>query len=479
MNKQFIRYVVGNVVGIEGIFLILTSIVGILYKETEFLPYIIVGILALMLSIINRKNKPESNVFYAKEGFIIVALSWLLLSFVGAIPICATGEIPNYIDALFEIVSGLTTTGSTIVNDVEALSHISLFWRSFTHWIGGMGILVFVLAILPMAGGYAINILKAESPGPSVGKLVSKLSTTAKILYGIYTGLTIIEIISLILLKMSAFDSVCLSLATAGTGGFGLLNDSFVSYSSSVQMVVAIFMLLFGINFNIYYFILIGKAKDALKSEELKYYLGTIVVASLLIAINIIPYNVNIFASLKHAFFQVCSVITTTGFASQDFNLWPTFSKIILVCLMFMGAMAGSTGGGIKVSRFIILFKETKKNILHYINPRRVYPVKLEGKRVDEETVSSVKSYITIFAIIFAVSMLLISFDDLGFTTTFTSVACTMNNIGPGLEMVGPMSNFSCFSWFSKLVFIFDMLAGRLELIPMIVLFSMFNKKKA
>lgn len=479
MNNAFIRYVIGDVIGIEGFFLILTSIVGIIYKEIEFIPYLVCGVMAIIIFVINKFNKPKSNVFYAKEGFIIVSLSWIVLSIIGAIPLVISKEIPNIVDALFEVVSGFTTTGSTILNDVTTLSHVSLFWRSFTHWIGGMGILVFVLAILPMAGGYAIHILKAESPGPSVGKLVSKLSSTAKILYAIYTGMTLIEMVVLKILKLNLFDSICLSLATAGTGGFGLLNDSFVSYAPSVQIAVAIFMALFGVNFNIYYFVLIGKAKEVFKSEELKYYLSIILISTLLITINIVPMYNNIFVSLKDAFFQVCSIITTTGFSSVDFNLWPTFSKCILVLLMFIGAMAGSTGGGIKVSRIIILVKEIKRNVLHYINPRRVYPVRLEEKRVDEETLSSVKSYLTIYVIIFICSMLLISLNGFDFTTCFTSVAATLNNIGPGLELVGPMANFANFSMFSKLVFIFDMLAGRLELLPMLILFTPLFEKKA
>lgn len=472
MNKSFIRYVTLDVLGLEGVFLLVSCIVSIFYKEMEFVPYLCCGLVFILIGIINYRNKPKHNVFYARDGFVIVALSWVVLSIFGALPIFLTGEIPNYIDALFEIVSGFTTTGSTILNDVEALSHISLFWRSFTHWIGGMGILVFVLAILPMAGGYAIHILRAESPGPSVGKLVSKMSSTAKILYEIYIGITILEIVSLLIAKMPLFDSVCLSLATAGTGGFGIVNDSFCSYSSSVQIIVGIFMLLFGVNFNVYYFILIGKGKEALKSEELKYYLGIIGVATVLITINTISYNANLLEALKHAFFQVSSVITTTGFSSVNFDLWPTFSKVILVSVMFCGAMAGSTGGGIKVSRIVMYLKDAKKNIMHYLNPRRVYPLKFEGKRVDDETIDNVKSYLSIYCVVFIISFLIISLDNMSFTTSFTSVAATLNNIGPGLEVVGPMGNFSSFSILSKIVFIFDMLTGRLELLPMLVLFA-------
>lgn len=477
MNKSFIRHVVGQVIGLEGIFLILTSIVGIIYKEAEFLPYLICGILYLVIGVFSRKIKPESNVFYATEGFVIVALSWILLSLLGAIPIFVTGEIPNYIDAVFEIVSGFTTTGSTILSNPEGLSRVSSFWRVFTHWIGGMGILVFVLAILPMAGGYAIHILKAESPGPTVGKLVAKLSTTAKILYGIYTGITLLEVISLLICKLSLYESLCISFATAGTGGLGLMNDGFLSYSSSVQIVVAIFMLLFGINFNIYYFVLIGKGKEALKSEELKYYLGIIGVVTLLICINTVNMYSNIFETLKHSFFQVSSIITTTGFASTNFDLWPTFSKTLLILLMFIGAMAGSTGGGIKVSRIVILLKNIKQNILHYVNPRRVYLVRFEDKRVEDENLESIKSYLVVYVFVFVVSLLLISFDNYNFTVNFTAVAATLNNIGPGLEVIGPLGNFAGFSIFSKIVLIFDMITGRLEILPMLILFLPFVKQ--
>ena len=477
MNKSFIRYVVGTVIGFEGFFLLLTSIIGIVYKEIQFLPYLICGILYAVLGIFNHKSKPTSTVFYATEGFVIVALSWITLSLLGAIPFVVTGEIPNFLNALFEVVSGFTTTGSTIMSDPESLSHVSAFWRVFTHWIGGMGILVFVLAILPMAGGYAIHILKAESPGPSVGKLVSKLSTTAKILYAIYIGITALEFVCLLLCKLPWFDSICISFATAGTGGLGLLNDSFISYPSSVQMVTAVFMMIFGINFNIYYFILIGKGKEALKSEELKCYLGIIVVATILITINTINYNSNILETLKHAYFQVSSIITTTGFASYNFDLWPTFSKVIIVILMFCGAMAGSTGGGIKVSRIIILLKDIKQNILHYVSPRRVYAVRFEGKRVEKETLESIKSYIVVYAIIFIISLLIVSLDKFNFTECFTAVTATINNIGPGFERIGPLGNFADFSVLSKIVLIFDMIAGRLEILPMVILFVPLAKK--
>jgi len=475
MNRSFIRYSVGTVVCVESIFLMLVSLISFIYGENEFLPYFVTGLFFGTISAISCKNKPKDNVFFAREGFLAVALSWVALSIVGAIPVVITREIPNFVDALFEIVSGFTTTGSTVIDDLTLISHTTLFWRSFTHWVGGMGILVFVLAILPGAGGSGIHIMRAESPGPSVGKFVSKLSDTAKILYAIYTGLTLLQIICLLICGMPLFDSITLTFGTAGTGGFGILNDSFVSYSSSVQIVTTIFMLIFGVNFNVYYLILVGSVKDALKSEELRWYLSIVVVSAIAIAINTLHIFENIFVALKHGFFQVASIMTTTGFASYDFDTWPTFSKTILVTLMFIGACAGSTGGGIKVSRIVILFKTMRNNLRKTINPNEVRVIKFEGKTLEDETVSSIKSYLSFFVTIFVASIILVSLNGFDFTTNLTAVAATINNIGPGLSKVGPMCNFSCFNHFSKLILIFDMLAGRLELIPMLLLFAPFS----
>ena len=478
MNKAFIRYVLCVSLGLESIFLILTSSVALMYKEPFFWQYFLTGLALGLVGFIGFRHKPKSNTFFAREGFVVVALTWLVLSLAGAIPIFLTGEIPNYIDAVFEIVSGFTTTGATIVDNVEGLSHISLFWRAFTHWIGGMGILVFALAILPSAGGSAIYIMRAESPGPSVGKLVSKLSQTAKILYEIYIGLTFIQIVCLLLCKMSLFDSVTLSLATAGTGGFGILNDSFVRYSSSVQIVTTIFMILFGVNFNVYYFLLAKDFKSALKCEEMRWYFIIIIVSSLLIALNTLSIFGNVFTALKHAFFQVASVITTTGYASYDFDTWPQFSKTILLSLMFIGACAGSTGGGIKVSRIVILLKDMKNSLRKYVSPREVKMVRFENKAVDRELVNSIRSYIGFFFVIFFVSLILLSLNNLDFMTNFSALASCINNIGPAFSLAGPMRNYNCFNWFSKIVLIFDMLAGRLELIPMLVLVMSYFRKK-
>lgn len=473
MNKSYVRYVLCLCLGIEAIFLIVTSVVALMFKEMDcFLAYFGTGLVAGAISLLSVRHKPKSNIFFAREGFMVVALSWVVLSIFGAIPLYMLDEVPTFIDGLFEIVSGFTTTGATIMDNVEELSRATIFWRAFTHWIGGMGMLVFALAVLPGAEGRAIYIMRAESPGPSVGKLVSKLSNTAKILYKIYTVMTFIQVICLLLCKMSLFDSVTLSMATAGTGGFGILNDSFVSYSSAVQNVTTIFMILFGVNFNVYYFLLMKDFKSAFKCEEMRCYLGIIFVSSILIAINIYPIYNNVFVTLKHSFFQVGSIITTTGYASYDFNTWPEFSKTILLTLMFIGACAGSTGGGIKVSRIVILAKDFKNSLRKYIFPREVKNIRFENKRVDNELASSIRSYISIYFLIFFISLILLSLNNLDFFTNFSALASCFNNIGPAFNLAGPMSNYNCFNWFSKLVLIIDMLAGRLELIPMLVLIS-------
>lgn len=472
MNKSFVRHSLSICIGVESLFLILTSFIALIYQERGFYEYFLTGLLIGLPAFYSIKKRPKSSVFFAKEGFVIVAMSWVILSIIGAIPLLLLGEVHGLVDALFEIVSGFTTTGATIINDVTAISHATLFWRSFTHWIGGMGMLVFVLAILPGAQGRSIYIMKAEAPGPSVGKLVSKISNTAKILYGIYGGLTLLQVISLLICKMPLFDSIVLSLATAGTGGFGILNNSFVSYSSSTQIVTAIFMIAFGVNFNAYYYLLIKDFKSVFKCEEVRWYFGIILTATLLITINVTSYFGNVFEALKHAFFNVSSIITTTGFASCDFDLWPEFSKTILLILMFIGACAGSTGGGIKVSRIVIMFKDYKNSLNHYIFPRKVKHVFFETKALSNEFVYSIRSYISIYFIVFFISLLLISLNNLDFTTNFSAVASCFNNIGPAFNLAGPMMNYNCFNELSKIVLIFDMLAGRLELIPILILFS-------
>ena len=418
------------------------------------------------------RKKPSNTVFYAKEGFVSVALSWIVLSIFGALPFYFSGEIPLFEDALFEVISGFTTTGASVLSDVEALSRCMLMWRSFTHWIGGMGVLVFILAVLPLAGGYNMHIMRAESPGPSVGKLVPRVKLTAKILYVIYFSLTVLQILILLVSGMPWFDSLAMSFGTAGTGGFGILNPSCGSYTTFQQAVFTIFMILFGINFNVYYLFLIKKPKDALHCEEMRGYLAIIAASILLIAWNIREYYPTILQAIHHSAFQVASIITTTGYSSADFDLWPSFSKTILVSLMFVGACAGSTGGGIKVSRIAIAFKTVKKEMSSLIHPRSIKILKYEGKPIEHTVLRSINTYLITYMLIFACSVLLISLNEFDPTTNFTAVAATLNNIGPGLEKVGPTCNFGIFSPFSKYVLMFDMLAGRLELFPMLLLFS-------
>jgi len=471
MNKRSVFYLLGAVLGVEGIFLLGCCVVDLFYKEGVFSVYFGVALICLVIGFFSFKERRKAQNFYAKEGLFTVALCWILLAAVGAIPLMLTGECTSFIDAFFEMTSGFTTTGSTIFPQVELLSHATLFWRSVSHWIGGMGVLVFVLAILPAGSGSAMHVMRAESPGPSVGKLVSKLSDTAKILYAIYAGLTLLELILLVVFGMPFFDALCTSFATAGTGGFSNYSTSMGLYSMTIRNTVAIFMIIFGVNFNVYYLILIRRFKDAFHCEELKHYLLIIGAAIILITINILDYYPTLMESFSHALFQVSSIITTTGFASTDFELWPTFSRTILVALMIVGACAGSTGGGLKVSRVAIMLKDIKNTILRQIQPKSIKTVRYEDKIIPKETLNGIRTYISIYILIFALSVLIISIDNLDFTTNFTAVAATFNNIGPGLNMVGPAGNFSIFSGLSKLVLSFDMLAGRLELIPMLVLF--------
>lgn len=478
MNYSIIRYILGSVLKFESIFLCLPLLVGIIYGESSTYAFLITIAISLVLGVLLGWKKPKSNVFYALEGFIGVSLSWITLSLIGSIPFVISGDIPSFVDALFETVSGFTTTGASILSDVEALSKACLLWRSFTHWIGGMGILVFVLAMLPSGSGNMMYLMKAESPGPSVEKLVPKVRTTATILYGVYSAITLSEMLVLFLSGMPLFDSVNLGLATAGTGGFGILNDSAGSYAPHLQVIITVYMILFGVNFNVYFLLLRKKFKAAFSSEEVKTYFLIILSSALIIAYNIRKIFPNPWDALRHAFFQVASIITTTGFSTTDFNQWPQLSLTIIVFLMFVGACAGSTGGGIKISRIIIMVKTVGKELFTIKHPKGVKSIKLEGRTVEHETVRSVNIFLIIYVLVYVVSMLLISLDNFDFTTNFTAVAATINNIGPGLNMVGPTSNFGIFSDGSKLVFIFDMLAGRLELFPMIVLFAPLTWKR-
>lgn len=471
MNTSIIRYIIGYIMKIEAILMLLPCVVSAIYREPEGLCYLLVAFLCGIAGILLTLQKPTNHVFYLKEGCVATSLSWLTLSLIGCIPFVLTGEIPSFTDALFETISGFTTTGASILDNVEALSYCSLFWRSFTHWIGGMGVLVFLLAVIPLSGGSHINLMRAESPGPSVGKLVPKVRSTARILYLIYLTLTLVEILLLLAGNMPLFDALTTSFGTAGTGGFGIKNNSIAGYSSYLQWIVTIFMILFGINFNAFYLLLYRKFKKALHMEEVKYYLIIILVAIAIITMEIVKNSANVWDALTHASFQVASIITTTGFSTVDFNLWSQACKTILVLLMFIGACAGSTGGGIKVSRFVILIKTVAKELNSYIHPKSIKKINFEGKMVEHEVVRSTNVYFITYIILFAASVFLIAFEGRDLITNFTSVAATINNIGPGLELVGPSQNFGLFTTFSKYVLMFDMLAGRLELFPLLLLF--------
>ena len=425
------------------------------------------------------RKQPANKVFYAKEGCVTVALSWIVMSLMGALPFVFSGVIPSIVDAMFETVSGFTTTGASILKDVEVLPRCMLFWRSFTHWIGGMGVLVFLLCLLPMSGGgYSMNLMKAESPGPSVSKLVPKVRSTAKLLYGLYVALSLLELALLLLGSMPLFDALCTTFGTAGTGGFGIKNSSIGEYSAYIQSIVTIFMILFGINFNVYFLLYMRKPKEALRCEEAGWYLAIIAVSTLIITVFIRNSFPDLVTAFRHAAFQVGSIITTTGFSTVDFNVWPAVPRAILVLLMFIGACAGSTGGGIKVSRIVLLFRTMTREIGQIIHPHMVKKLKFEGRVVGQEVLRSVNAFMVAYVLIFAVSTLFVCLDGFDLVTSFTAVAATLNNIGPGLEMVGPIGNFSCFSDLSKIVLIFDMLAGRLEIFPLLVLFFRDTWKK-
>lgn len=472
MNYSIIRYILGTVLKFESFFLCIPMLVGLFMGEKSGYSFLISVVVTMVLGVLLGHRKPKSYIFYAAEGFVSVSLSWLVLSIFGALPFWLSGEFSSFTDALFEAISGFTTTGASILSQVKGLSHACLIWRSFTHWIGGMGILVFVLAVFPMNGGHLMFLMKAESPGPSVEKLVPRVKTTAVILYAVYTALTLTEIFLLFFTGMPFFDAVNIGLATAGTGGFGVLNDSAGSYAPHLQVIITVFMILFGVNFNAYYLILSKKLMSALRSEEVRTYFLIILASGLIIACNIRSMYATGAEALRHSFFQVASIMTTTGFSTVDFAKWPQFSNAILVCLMFVGACAGSTGGGIKVSRILIMWKTALKELFTIKHPHGVKTIKMDNRVVEHETIRSVNIFIVIYVLVYVVSVLLISLDNHDFTTNFTAVAATINNIGPGLSMVGPAENFGFFSDFSKYILMFDMLAGRLELLPMIVLFA-------
>lgn len=470
MNCSIVLYILGCVLKFESAFLVLPALVGLIYREHASVSYLAVAVLCLILGVLLTHKKPRSTNLYTREGFVAVALSWIIMSIFGAIPFVLTGDIPFYVDALFETISGFTTTGSSILTDVESISKASLFWRSFSHWIGGMGVFVFIMAILPMMGGSTMNLMKAESPGPSVSKLVPHVKDTAKILYGIYIAITICEATILRALGMPLFDSLTTTFGTVGTGGFGIRNDSIAGYSPAIQITITVFMILSGINYTAYFYILTGKIKELFKIEEVRWYLAIIFGSVAVITWNVRSLYPTFSETLRHAFFQVGSIITTTGYATTDFDLWPALSKTLLVTLMFIGACAGSTSGGIKVSRILILLKTIRKELSLIIHPRQVKKIRMDGHPVDHETLRSANVFLVVYFVLLLTSMLLISVDEFDFSTNFTSVVTVLNNIGPGLNLVGPTQNFSIFSPFSKFVLMFDMLAGRLELFPMMIL---------
>ncbi|MFV0238853.1 MAG: TrkH family potassium uptake protein [Lacrimispora sphenoides] len=473
MNKKVIIYLMGWILNIEAVFMLLPCVTALIYRETSGYWFLAVMAVCGGIGIILTRKKPENMVFFAKEGFVSVALSWIVLSFFGAMPFYLSGEIPRFEDAMFEVISGFTTTGSSILTDVESLSQCMIMWRSFTHWIGGMGVLVFILSLLPLSGGYNMYIMKAESPGPSVGKLVPRVRSTAKILYTIYLFMTVLQIILLLIGGMPLFDSLAISFGTAGTGGFGIKNSSMAFYDSYyLQGVVTVFMILFGINFNVYHLLLTRHPKEAFRCEEARAYLGIIAASVLFITFNIRGSFGSLFSAFHHAAFQVASIITTTGYSTVDFDLWPEFSKGILVALMFIGACAGSTGGGFKVSRVVILLKAVKKELGSLIHPRSVKVLKLDGKPIEHNVLRSINTFLCAYIVIFTFSVLIVSLDNFDFATNFTAVAATFNNIGPGLAGAGPLQNFSKFSALSKYVMMFDMLAGRLEVFPLLLVFA-------
>lgn len=481
MNKRSIIYILGWVLIVDAVAMQIGTITSLIYGEKEAWYFVLIGVVSAILGVLAIKvKKPKNMVLYQKAGFASTALSWILLSLVGCMPFWLSGEIPSFIDAFYETVSGITTTGATILNDVEALSKGMLMWRSFLHWLGGMGVIVFLLAIIPKLGGQqSIFLMKAESPGPIIGKAVPRMRNYATMLYGIYITLTALEFILLLFGGLNVFEAINTSFSTAGTGGFGIYNSNAAAFDSYyVQTVIAVFMLLFGINFSVYLCLIARKFKQSLKFEELWIYLGIVAVSTAIIAFNISsiykPYD-----AFHQSFFYVSSIISTTGFGLTDVNKWPELSKTVIIILTFIGASAGSTGGGFKISRIILLFKEVRKEFSLLVHPRNVKLVKMDGKAVNHDIMRTTSMYLVLYIGVFAISFLLVSIDNMDFTTSFTAVAANLNNTGPGLGAVGPVGNYADFSILSKIVFIFDMLAGRLEIYPLLLLFAPSAWKKS
>lgn len=468
-----IVYIIAKMLGVEGAVLLIPAFVAFLYGESDVIQFLIVSAVLGAIFFIFGRKRPENKVIYAKEGLVIVGLAWILWSLFGALPFVLTGSIPSYVDAFFETVSGFTTTGSTILTDIEALPKGVAFWRSLTHWIGGMGVLVFVMMLTSLDDEHSMHLMRAEVPGPEADKLVPKARATARILYLMYFVLTAAEVVFLMFGGMSFYDALLHSFSTAGTGGFSNRNASVAYYDSAyIDGVITVFMILFGVNFNLYFLIRLKNWKDALKNEELHAYLGIIAGAVAIVTVNILGIYGNLVHAFRYASFQVASVITTTGFCTADFNLWPELSKVVLLGIMVIGACAGSTGGGIKVSRFLILVKSIKQEVRRMLHPKAVTIVKINGKRVGNDTIRSVYIYFISYILVMMVLILLVSINNFDFATTFSSVLTTLNNVGPGISMVGPVENFHMFSPLSKLVFCMDMLLGRLEIFPYLLLMS-------
>lgn len=478
MNYGMIRYIVGKMLLIESFLMLFPAFVSLLYGEKEGIAFLLTAVILLLVSLLGSR-KPKHTAIYAKEGFLIVALAWVLWSVFGTLPFLISGTIPRFDDAFFEVVSGFTTTGSTILTDIEALPKGMNFWRCLTHWVGGMGVLVFVMAVIPLSSRNSMFLMRAEMPGPTCDKLVPKARTTARILYTMYLGLSVAEVIFLLAGGMNLYEAVIHTFSTAGTGGFSDRNASIAAFDSAyIDGVITVFMLLFGINFNLYFLLLMKNVKGFFKNEELRNYLGIVAAAIVLITINIMNLYGGVLHAFRYAAFQVVSVITTTGFVTANFDLWPEFSKTILLMLMVVGACAGSTGGGMKVSRIMILGRTITKETRQILHPKSVNVVKLDGKRLTNEETHGVYVYTICYFVILCVSVLLVSVDNFDFTTNFTAVLTTLNNVGPGLAKVGPVENFSAFSCFSKIVLSFDMLIGRLEILPIMMLLAPVTWRK-
>lgn len=484
MNYSMVRYILFRLLRMVGLLFMLPLLVAIIYREYDSaLVFLALAAGSLVFGYIGSRKRPTNRVIYAKEGFAVTAVAWFVMSLMGALPFTITGTIPSYVDALFETVSGLTTTGGSILTSLDGIEKSVQFWRTFTHWIGGMGVLVFLLAVVPMADGYSMHLMRAESPGPVVGKIVPKVKDTAKILYLIYLGITLTEAFLLVLTGLPVYDAITISFSTVGTGGFAVNNAGIGGYSVLSQSVIIVFMALCGVNFTVYYFLLHKKPKEAFAIEEVKYYFGTMIVAAVLVTINIYRAGVpeiagDVHMSFHHSLFAVVSIMTTTGFGTLDFDKWPMFSKMILCILMLVGACAGSTGGGFKFSRALITIRNARNELNFLVHPKAVKRVYMDGHTVEGTTVKSVSAYLGLYVLTFIFSTILVALDNFDFQTTVTSVAATLNNIGPGLGMVGPMGNYSQFSVLSKFVLMFDMLAGRLELLPIFIVIKLKTWKR-